>query len=112
MSASQMLRRDPQRNANTKAERHLRRIIRLREVEAVTGKKRSAIYEAVAKGTFPAPIPLGPRAVGWLDDEIAKWQEECIASRAERRPKQESGKAWRHNQSRGSPGVPRTLQPK
>ena len=88
MSASEMLRRDRQRKANGNEEGRLRRIIRLREVETVTGKKRSAIYEGVAKGTFPAPVPLGPRAVGWLEDEIADWQEECIASRAGRRPQE------------------------
>jgi prophage regulatory protein len=84
MSVSEMLRRERQRKSSKneeRRERRLRRIIRLREVELVTGKKRSAIYEGVAKGTFPAPIPLGPRAVGWLEDEIANWQEECIASR-------------------------------
>lgn len=88
-----MLRRERQRKTGENEEcreRRLRRIIRLREVEAVTGKKRSAIYEAVEKGTFPAPIPLGPRAVGWLEDEIADWQAECIASRAERRVKEET----------------------
>jgi prophage regulatory protein len=65
-------------------ERKLRHIIRLPLVEAVTGKKRSAIYQGVADGTFPAPVPLGQRAVGWLEDEIAAWQERCIAVRDER----------------------------
>lgn len=59
----------------------LRRILRLPEVEAVTGKKRSAIYDDIADGRFPAPVPLGPRAVGWLETEITEWQERCIAER-------------------------------
>lgn len=92
MSASEMLRRDRQRKGNRNEERRLSRIIRLPEVETVTGKRRSAIYEGVAKGTFPAPIPLGPRAVGWLEDEIEDWQERCIASRAERRLKEGAAK--------------------
>jgi prophage regulatory protein len=112
MSDPEVVRCDRPRKANTNEQRHLRRIIRLREVEALTGKKRSAIYEAVAKGTFPAPIPLGPRAVGWLEDEIANWQEECIASRAERRPKEQSAKAQRHGQSRVPPQLLRASQPK
>ena len=70
-------------------ERRLRRIIRLPKVEELTGRKRSAIYEDIAAGTFPAPVPLGPRAVGWLEDEIADWQQRCIALRAERRLKEE-----------------------
>ena len=65
MSVSETLLREPQREASNKQERFLRRILRLPEVEAVTGKKPSAIYESIAAGTFPAPVPLGPRAVGW-----------------------------------------------
>jgi prophage regulatory protein len=61
----------------------LRRILRLYEVEAVTGKKRSAIYEDTTNGRFPAPVPLGERAVGWLETEIMEWQEQRIAERSE-----------------------------
>ncbi len=87
MSVSERLRREQQRKASKNQERRLRRILRLPEVEAVTGRKRSAIYESVAEGTFPAPVPLGPRAVGWLEDEVADWQEQCIAARLERHGK-------------------------
>jgi prophage regulatory protein len=74
-------------------EPRLRRILRLPEVEAITGKRRTAIYEEISKGTFPAPIPLGLRAVGWLEDEIADWQEQCIAARIERHAKATVGQA-------------------
>jgi prophage regulatory protein len=59
----------------------LRRILRLPEVEAATGKKRSAIYDGIADGTFPKPVPLGERAVGWIENEILAWQEARIAER-------------------------------
>jgi prophage regulatory protein len=59
----------------------LRRILRLPEVEAATGKKRSAIYDGIADGTFPKPVPLGERAVGWIEDEVAAWQDARIAER-------------------------------
>jgi prophage regulatory protein len=59
----------------------LRRILRLPEVEAVTGKKRSQIYEDILNGRFPAPVPLGERAVGWIEDEVAAWQNARIAER-------------------------------
>jgi prophage regulatory protein len=87
MSAGQISQADRDRKLRTRQIRHergLRRILRLPKVEELTGRKRSAIYEGIAAGTFPAPVPLGPRAVGWLEDEIAEWQEQCIASRAER----------------------------
>jgi prophage regulatory protein len=65
--------------------RQLHRILRIREVEAITGKKESSIYEGVAAGTFPAPVPIGPRAVGWLEEELAEWQQQQIEERARRR---------------------------
>ena len=42
-------------------------------VEKFTGLKRSAIYDAVAKGTFPRPVKLGPKAVGWRESAIREW---------------------------------------
>jgi prophage regulatory protein len=62
----------------------LQRILRLPEVEAATGKKRSAIYDGMADGTFPRPVPLGERAVGWIESEILAWQEARIAERDKR----------------------------
>jgi len=59
------------------------RILRRRQVEGLVGLRRSAIYAAVRAGTFPRPIHLGPRAVGWLEHEVNGW----IARRvAESRP--------------------------
>jgi prophage regulatory protein len=84
MSAKLLLARERERkNAKRRkrAERRARRILRLPEVEQRTGKKHASIYADIAKGLFPAPIPLGPRAVGWLEDEIDDWLEERIAER-------------------------------
>lgn len=50
-------------------------ILRLPEVKACTGLSRSTIYLKVAQGSFPKPISLGDRAVGWLDAEIQGWLE-------------------------------------
>jgi prophage regulatory protein len=73
----------------TKPEGHrLQRILRLGEVIDVTGKPESSIYEGVAEGTFPAPIPLGARAVGWLEDELVEWQARQIARRDARQEKE------------------------
>jgi prophage regulatory protein len=43
------------------------------EVEAKTGLSRSTIYEKMKNGTFPKPVKLGPRAVGWLETEVDAW---------------------------------------
>jgi prophage regulatory protein len=48
-------------------------ILRLPAVKASTGLSRSTIYLRVSKGTFPKPVSLGGRAVGWLEAEIQDW---------------------------------------
>lgn len=53
------------------------KILRLPEVKKLTGQGRSTIYAGVAAGTFPAPILIGARSVGWIESEVANW----IASR-------------------------------
>ncbi|HXI58588.1 MAG TPA: AlpA family transcriptional regulator [Polyangia bacterium] len=56
-------------------------LLRRPKVEEMTGLKRSSIYEYMAAGTFPKPVRIGPRAVGWLEPEIVAWQKSCIAER-------------------------------
>ena len=55
-------------------------ILRRPEVEARTGLSRSTIYLKVAQGTFPKPINLGPRAVGWVAAEVDRWLEDQVAA--------------------------------
>lgn len=57
------------------------RIIRLKSVIDATGLARSTVYKYVAEGTFPKPIPLGDRCVGWLESEVQDW----ILARVEER---------------------------
>ena len=54
-------------------------ILRRKQVEARTGLARSTIYQHIKAGTFPRPIPLGARAVGWLESDVSNW----IAQRVE-----------------------------
>ncbi len=49
------------------------RIIRLSEVLASTGLARSTVYKYVADGSFPKPVSLGDRAVGWVESEVQDW---------------------------------------
>lgn len=48
-------------------------ILRRRQVESRTGLSRSAIYAAIQAGTFPAPVSLGAKAVGWPEHEVDAW---------------------------------------
>ena len=54
-------------------------ILRRKQVEARTGLARSTIYHHIKAGTFPRPIPLGPRAVGWLESDVSNWIAERVA---------------------------------
>lgn len=56
-------------------------ILRRKQVEARTGLSRSTIYLRIQDGTFPRPINLGARAVGWLENEIESWLELRIEKR-------------------------------
>ena len=53
-------------------------ILRRPQVEARTGLSRSTIYARIQDGTFPRPILLGTRAVGWLASEIDGWLDRRI----------------------------------
>lgn len=59
----------------------VQRIYRRGEVEGFAGLKRSSLYEAIAKGRFPKPVPIGERAVGWLESDLLDWQRARIAER-------------------------------
>ena len=50
-----------------------RRIIRRDEVSKLTGLARATIYDKVKDGSFPPPIRLGPRSVGWRLSDIDAW---------------------------------------
>jgi len=48
-----------------------------------TGKSTSSIYEAIAAGTFPRPVKVGPRTSAWLEAEVDDWIAERIRERDE-----------------------------
>ena len=64
------------------------KVMKLHEVVGTTGVARSTLYKMIAQGTFPEPIQLGQRSVGWIESEVQSW----IKSKIE--------------QSRGSPSSP------
>lgn len=49
--------------------------LRIKQVCELTGLSRATIYAMEKKGDFPAKKALGPRAVAWLESEIAAWME-------------------------------------
>jgi prophage regulatory protein len=57
--------------------------LRLPAVMAITGLKKSAIYDSIDKGIFPKPTKIteNGRANGWFSDEIARYVESRRAAR-------------------------------
>lgn len=53
-------------------------ILRLPQAIKRTGLSRSSIYLAINAGTFPKPIKLGERSIGFLESEVNQWIEQRI----------------------------------
>ena len=51
------------------------RIMKFREVSAMTGLSRSSIYALIKKGSFPVQLKLSIRSSGWLWSEVKGWLE-------------------------------------
>ena len=45
-------------------------LLRFDEVSAVVGLRRSAVYDRMSRGLFPAPVRLGARCVRWRATEV------------------------------------------
>ena len=57
-------------------------ILRLPAVLDRIGLSRSTVYDMMARGTFPRPVRLSERAVGWRETDIEGW----LAARSETVP--------------------------
>lgn len=51
------------------------RFLRLQEVQARVGLKRSAIYQRMSEGNFPKSRSLGARCTVWVEGEIIEWMQ-------------------------------------
>ena len=51
------------------------RLLRIRQVEEITGLSRSSIYRLMQDGEFPRPVKVGPAAVRWRASDINTWLE-------------------------------------
>jgi prophage regulatory protein len=58
-------------------------ILRLPTVIVRTGLSRSTIYQRVSEGSFPKPLSIGARAVGWLESEIDEWLSSRLRARGD-----------------------------
>jgi len=49
------------------------RVIRLKEVLHLTSISESTIRRKIKKSTFPLPIKISDRAIGWYENEIQNY---------------------------------------
>ncbi len=49
------------------------RLIRSKEVQAITGLPKSSLHNMARAGAFPAPLKLGARAVAWRESDVDEW---------------------------------------
>ena len=54
------------------------RLVRLPEVEGMTGCKKSTIYQMIADGRFPKPLRLTGRMVAWPESAVLQWVQDRI----------------------------------
>lgn len=57
------------------------RLLRLPEVIARVGLKRSAIYQRMSEGRFPKSRSLGPKCAVWVEAEVDAWIRGVITPR-------------------------------
>ena len=49
------------------------KVLRLPAVLERIGLSKSTLWRLINDGEFPEPIKLGPRATGWLEEEVEAW---------------------------------------
>jgi prophage regulatory protein len=70
-----------------------KRLIRRPVVIDRTGLQTTQIYDLIAVDKFPAPVPIGARAVAWVESEVDAWIEARIRDRANMNNMLRSGKS-------------------
>ena len=53
-------------------------VLRRPAVERRIGLSRAQIYALMSEGSFPRPIKIGRRAVGWIEADIIAWIDEKL----------------------------------
>jgi prophage regulatory protein len=57
------------------------KLLKIRRVTDLVGLSRATIYRMIQENTFPHPVKLSARRVGWARSEVFKWMGERILER-------------------------------
>lgn len=60
-----------------------RRLIRIDGVLKIVPVCRAEWYNRIRRGEAPASVPIGPRAVAWVESEVQEYVDGLIAGRDE-----------------------------
>lgn len=60
-----------------------KRILRGPAVDDKTGSSRSTRYNRISEGLFPQGVRLGPRSVGWPEEEVDALNAALIAGKSD-----------------------------
>jgi prophage regulatory protein len=53
-------------------------LLRLPQVEALVGLRKSSLYDLIKRGEFPQPVKLSRRAVCWPESAVQGWIQSRI----------------------------------
>ena len=51
------------------------RILRIRDLMDEIGVSKATLYRMVSEGSFPPPVKIAKRAVGWRREDVDRWLE-------------------------------------
>lgn len=57
------------------------KLLRIKDVSALTSLARATIYKYMSEGVFPKQVSLGANCVAWVESEVLEWVEAKIAQR-------------------------------
>jgi len=55
-------------------------LLRLKQVECLTGCRKSTLYRMMKQGRFPRSVEITPRLVAWSEADVQQWIEERITA--------------------------------
>ena len=64
---------DGQRNGDISPPAGHIRMLRLPQVQAITGLGKTKIYELQAEGAFPMRVKLTAQSVAWVESDVQAW---------------------------------------
>jgi prophage regulatory protein len=59
------------------------RLLRLPDACAVTGYRRSALYEQIKRGLIPRPVNITAKSVAWVEDELDAINRARVAGKSD-----------------------------